>query len=79
MSTSINARRLFAAGLLMAAAGWSLAQTAAPAAPVTAAAIRQAASRDLRNIETSQGLMPSYTRRARKGGVNCVHNPAKAG
>jgi peptide-methionine (S)-S-oxide reductase len=36
MNTSIKARRLFAAGVLMAAAGWSLAQTAVPAAPMQA-------------------------------------------
>ena len=45
MNTSINARRLFAAGLLMAAAGWSLAQTAVPAAPLQAPTAAAATAR----------------------------------
>ena len=45
MNTSINARRLFAAGLLMAAVGWSLAQTAVPAAPLQAPTAAAATAR----------------------------------
>ena len=45
MNTSTNARRLIAAGLLMAAAGWSLAQTAVPAAPLQAPTAAAATAR----------------------------------